>query len=342
MDLTSAAQRGPHAVGVATCEIQDPTDPMRRLPLDVWYPADEASPGSGLADHPFGQPHDARVDATALAGSFPLVLFSHGNSGLRRQSTFLTTHLASWGMVVAAPDHTGNTFPEMAAIRDDEERKRVHLDARRRRPVDLSAVIDRVAEAGPWPAIDGSHIAALGHSYGGWTAIKMPGHDPRVRAVCALAPASEAFVGRKAFAPGELPFADRRPVLVIAGRNDVLIDLESSIAPLFARMAEPRALVGVEQTDHFHFCDGVELLHGMHENNPRAGQTQPTLRYAELLPEQRIHRILCGLVGGFFTAVFSADEKACEALHPRALAEFDAALLRLDDASAAPLRQSAG
>ena len=33
------------------------------------------------------------------------MLFSHGSSGFRYQSSFLTSHLASWGMVVAAPDH---------------------------------------------------------------------------------------------------------------------------------------------------------------------------------------------------------------------------------------------
>ena len=39
------------------------------------------------------------------AGRFPLVVFSHGYAGFRDQSTFLTSWLASWGFVVAAPDH---------------------------------------------------------------------------------------------------------------------------------------------------------------------------------------------------------------------------------------------
>ena len=36
---------------------------------------------------------------------FPLVLFSHGFCGYRQQSSFLTTTIASWGFVVAAPTH---------------------------------------------------------------------------------------------------------------------------------------------------------------------------------------------------------------------------------------------
>ena len=65
-----------------------------------------------------------------LPGPHPLIVFSHGNSGFRRQSTFLTTHLASRGFVVAAPDHTGNTLFEMVRIQNEDERKRVHLEAR--------------------------------------------------------------------------------------------------------------------------------------------------------------------------------------------------------------------
>jgi len=33
-------------------------------------------------------------------GPFPLVTFAHGSGGLRDQSTFLTTHIASWGFVI--------------------------------------------------------------------------------------------------------------------------------------------------------------------------------------------------------------------------------------------------
>jgi len=40
----------------------------------------------------------------AAQGRFPLVVFSHGYSGYRDQSSFLTSRLATWGFVVAAPD----------------------------------------------------------------------------------------------------------------------------------------------------------------------------------------------------------------------------------------------
>src|SRR6516225_10226708 len=61
------------------------TDTARKrvFPVEVWYP--EAAGGDD---------------------ALPLILFSHHSGGSRRASTFLTTHLASHGYVVAAMDHS--------------------------------------------------------------------------------------------------------------------------------------------------------------------------------------------------------------------------------------------
>ena len=299
--LLEHAGRGPHPVGVASISVRSPGEdaPDRELATEIWYPA--ADPTSGRrATHPLNRPHAANTRATPAAGAYPLVVFSHGNSGLRHQSTFLTTHLASWGFVVAAPDHTGNTFFEMIQIQSEQERKRVHFEARRNRPADLSAVIECATSGDPrWPSVDPQRIGVAGHSYGGWTAFKMPGRDPRVRAVCGLAPASEPFVGRKAFEADELPFADVA-TLVVAGIDDVLIDLETSVRPFFERLEAPCALIGIERADHFHFCDGVELLHTMHANRPRPNQPRPTKPYDEQLPEDRMHRSVRASAAHFF------------------------------------------
>ena len=323
------ADRGPHRVGVRTAVVADPADPERSLATDLWYPAVPET-AEESAEHPFGQPHAAAVDAEPNAAASPLIVFSHGNSGLRRQSTFLTTHLASWGIGVVAPDHTGNTFPEMARIRDEDERIAAHKAARARRPVDALAAADAALSGrfGEVP-LDASKLAALGHSFGGWTATKLPALDSRISAVCALAPASEPFVGRKAYQPGELPFARALPTLVIAGIDDVLVDLATSIRPLVARLGGPRALVGLEAADHYHFCDGVELLHGQHLANPRPTQPRPTKRYAELLPEARCQRALRGLVTWFFVQCFAGEGDSVDRLDPDALTALEPALRAL-------------
>jgi dienelactone hydrolase len=300
-------------VGVRTLEIESAG---RSLPVDVWYPADarhageDVRPGGGAA-HPFGRPHLAVPDARPAQGSFPLLAFSHGNSGVRRQSTFLTTWLASRGHVVAAPDHVGNTFFEMLEL-DEPQKKAVHLEMREWRPLDLVGSIDAALKL---ESVDASRIGAFGHSFGGWTALKMPAADPRVRTVCGLAPASEPFVGRKAFAPGELPF--RAPVLLIAGRDDVLVDLETSVEPLYSRLGTDARLLVVDGLDHFHFCDGIALLHQGHLDNPRDNQLRPTRPLSELQTEERTHALLCALVGGYFEAAFGAEPfAAIDAAHP--------------------------
>ena len=323
--LLEHAERGPHPVGLLEREIRDSEDAARRLPLDIWYPAEPGLRGRDLEPdpaplHPFGQPHQALLGARPAAERFPLIAFSHGNSGLRRQSTFLTTHLASWGFVVAAPDHSGNTFAEMAGL-DEQARVAAHLEARRNRPRDLAAGIEAALAGGSVaPAVDAERIGVLGHSYGGWTAFKMPALDRRVRAVCGLAPASEPFVGRKAFDPAELPLPRGVASLIVAGVDDVLVDLETSVRPLAARLAAPTRLVGLEQTDHFHFCDGVELLHGMHFANPRPNQTRPTKPGAALLPQERVHRIVRALVTGFFASALLDADDPVKNLDPEATA----------------------
>lgn len=333
--LLDHVDRGPHPVGVTTVPIQDPEEPSRVLPTDVWYPADPARyEACAAADHPIGAPHDARQDAppALLAESCPVVAFSHGNAGFRRQSTFLTTHLASHGLVVTAPDHMGNTFFEMLDVASEDERIRIHKQARRRRPADLGAAIDVVVAGGAWPRVDASRVAALGHSYGGWTALKMPARDSRIRAVCGLAPASEPFVGRKAFGPGELPLPC--PSLILPALDDVLVDIDASIRPLYARLSGA-TLVGIRNADHFHFCDHLALIHGLHEkNSPRPRQTRPTRPYAELLDEARCHRIVRTLVTSFLAAALAEDAESPAAPSRASLYALDPDLVRLDEDAA--------
>ena len=337
--LLDFTERGPHPVGVRTLDLPAPSGGGRVLPTDLWYPA-----ATGVdawrsdAEHPFARPHRAVADAPAGDGAFPLVVFSHGNSGTRRQSTFLTTHLASWGIAVVAPDHSGNTFAEMLAIASEDERIRVHLDARERRPDDALAALD-AALAGDFGAcaLDAGRVAVCGHSFGGWTATKLPARDARIRAVCGLAPASEPFVGRKAYLEGELPLPDGVAALLVAGLDDVLVDIDTSVRPQFERLGKASALVGIRRADHFHFCDGIELLHGLHEANPRPKATRETLPFAETIDEARMHRLTAALVTRFFHLALAspspnpiADASALDdAYSQERLDALDAALQRL-------------
>ena len=110
---------GPFEVGVTTVTWYD-ADRDRSLLVDIWYPA---IPEAGAAPHAYplalaedvvlgelpsglGVVEDAAAD---LSGApYPVVLFSHGNNGMRFQNLFQGEHLASHGYVFVAPDHTGN------------------------------------------------------------------------------------------------------------------------------------------------------------------------------------------------------------------------------------------
>lgn len=334
-DRPAPSVPGRFDVGVVQTVVECSDAAGRRLPTEIWYPARPAAPSgaSGAsrassgprAAHPLGLPHDAVQGLPPIAGPCPLIVFSHGNSGYRQQSTFLTTRLARAGYVVAAPDHVGNTFSEMLALDGEDARRAVHLEIRRQRPTDLQAVLralldrqtldratreratrDRATVSSastslpPLPALDAVRVGALGHSFGGWTALKLPALDPRVQAVCSLAPVSEPFVGRSAFAPEELPLRDLVRTLVIAARDDVLVDLETSLLPLYARLGPGASLEILDDTDHFHFCDGIELLHRMHENSPREGQRKPTRPFAQLRGERETQTLLADRVEAFF------------------------------------------
>jgi predicted dienelactone hydrolase len=154
--------RGPFAVGVRTTDLVDP-ERERPLAVETWYPADAAHAGADLATDTKdryrlipGLPHttqDAVRDARPATGRFPLVAFSHGFGSHRRQSTFLCTHLASHGYVVAAVDHTGNTTIDMfemtmavrrgAVLPDALSTLQTFIDAR---PRDVRFTIDRVLD----------------------------------------------------------------------------------------------------------------------------------------------------------------------------------------------------
>jgi dienelactone hydrolase len=121
--------RGPHPVGVRTIEAHDQAR-GRLFPCEIWYPAQ--------SDARDGAVPDEIRDSAACPGAHPLVVFSHYSGGHRRSATFLCTHLASHGYVVAALDHSEVVAPELAR-RDDE------TDAERARRID-AVVASRVPD----------------------------------------------------------------------------------------------------------------------------------------------------------------------------------------------------
>src|SRR5690606_3417151 len=97
--------------------------------------------------------------------------------GIRFQSLFFTERLASYGFVVIAADHPGNTVLDAFLGTMDAESILLNFALR---PLDVLRLIDYAAalnEAGS--AFDGlidmERVAVAGHSFGGYTALSVGG-----------------------------------------------------------------------------------------------------------------------------------------------------------------------
>jgi dienelactone hydrolase len=331
--------RGPHPAGVRTAELVDAAR-ERPLPLEIWHPAAAEHRGRDLDPETCdryellaGLPlvaQQAVRDAAPGAGRFPLVVFSHGYGGHRRQSTFLCTHLASHGYVVVAPDHTGNTLRDVfeqtiaaRAGRPVPDALEVVREFVRHRPLDASWAIDRVLDGsagGVAHLIDPERIGIAGHSFGGWTTLATTAGDRRIRAALPLAPAG----GNMVELPGNplrdaLDFAWSRdvPTLYVVADRDSLLPLPS-MHDLFAATQATKRMIVLRNTDHMHFCDRAEQAHEMFRAFPPPGffedaakQTPP---FTELCPQEPAYDAIRGLGLAHLDAALKSHAPAAEFL----------------------------
>ncbi len=246
------ADAGPYPVGVTTLTLPS------GAPVEVWYPSavaptgevtydvrDEVPPAVRdllTADVPAGYSFPGTRDAPVADGTFPLVLFSHGFSGIRQQSTFLTSHLASWGMIVAAPEHTSRDLSNVLAGTASGDNG-ASVD-------DLLATLDLMTTATGTAGdrfdghVDTSRVGAVGHSAGGWTVLSAAA-DPRIAGYVSLASGGPR--------DGE-PYP-AKPSLFMAGAIDGIVPVDTVTRPAFAAAPSPASFVELDATGHNGFDD---------------------------------------------------------------------------------------
>jgi dienelactone hydrolase len=330
--------RGPFPVGVRTAHHTDRAR-QRLLPTEVWYPATDAHAGQDVAAStrdtyellPVFPPvwQEAVRDAAPRPGSYPLIAFSHGFGGHRRQSTFLCTHLASHGYVVTAPDHTGNTISDIiqavmtlhsgGQLPDPLRMVREFMAAR---PADVRFIIDRALDGtagGLKPIIDADRLGMTGHSFGGWTTLAVVASEPRIKAALPLAPA-----GGSSPLPSEplkqaLTFKWGRdvPTLFLVAERDSLLPL-AGMYELLEKTPATKKMVVLKNADHMHFCDRVEEVHELFRTVPPPGDFEriaKTLRpITELCPGSHGYSFVRGLGLAHMDAYLKADESAARFL----------------------------
>ena len=313
------------------------TDTAREhtMPVDVWYPASEAHRGQdadpatmdtfevvpGMGE----TRQQAVLDAEDATGRFPLIVFSHGFGGERRQSTFFYTHLASHGYVVASMDHVGNTTADMISgespAGDAEVMDRFVVS----RPKDASFVIDQMLAGASGHSIIADQIGMSGHSFGGWTTLKTIESDTRIKAGVPLAPGGGRTDNGFAEMSDTLSFdwGHQAPILYLVGEVDSVLPL-AGMKDLYERNPAPRKTVVLLNADHFHFNDNIEQSHdgfkmllgamasGEDASPEIATMVEQMKPSSELTPGEHAYRMINGLGLARFDATLrgSADAAA--------------------------------
>lgn len=240
------AKAGPYKVGVETVTIGD-------RKAEVWYPTTRKAV-RGKTKDPYNIAKylpqalqdllaKANIDAPYTTDAyrgvkpvanhrFPLVLFSHGFSGFREQSTFLTTHIASWGFVVTAPDFlerglTSQLGSPPAVTRTDDDI--------------LNATVKATRQAFPKLAKQGK-VAIVGHSAGGFTAIRYA-DQPNVLTYIPLSSGPFATQG------GAAPTPPQKPSMYITGRQDGVAEFDR-VKSVYATVPAPKRFVVIDGSGH--------------------------------------------------------------------------------------------
>lgn len=203
--------------------VPDPA-PGPAIPMVVLYPSD--APAHATRFGPYAI--DVAMDAPPAAGTYPLVLVSHGSGGSHLAYRDLAAHLARAGFVVALVEHPGNSRNDNGLVDTD-----ANLAAR---PRHLRLVADHLtADPMIGPHLVADAVAVVGHSMGGYTALAAAGGRPtafaretadgrareipvppddRVRALVLLAPAAAWYL-----APDALRDV-RVPILMLTAEHD--------------------------------------------------------------------------------------------------------------------------
>lgn len=317
---TPPDEPGPYGVGHLTIEVPHPDRPERVLPVDIWYPAED-DPAAPRTDHllvgDIGLDADLAVTDAPVAddGPYPLVVFSHGNGGVRTQSLFLTETLASHGFVVASPDHVGNTAVD-AIAGTEVDRGQAALD----RVADVSVVIDDVLSRSDDPAdalagsVDPDRIGLTGHSFGGLTAmlatmtVPEGPSEPRVEVIAPIAPAS-------------FPLSDEQlasitlPTLLVGGTEDTTTPIDPEVTrPWELLGSEDVVRADLDGAGHMAFSEICAITDAFSE----AGQTDivgALVEFsdgaceADVVPTDEVHRRTNRMVVAFLLVELAGDER---------------------------------
>jgi hypothetical protein len=120
------------------------------------------------------------VPQTWRTGKTPVVILSHGLASRPEDFEAVAQHLASYGYVVAIPQHPGSDTQRKQALFNGLSGDVFDLDEFIDRPKDISAVIDELERRNQTEfdrRLDLENVRVAGHSFGGYTSLAVAGAE---------------------------------------------------------------------------------------------------------------------------------------------------------------------
>jgi len=241
----------------------------------VWYPAEEDEKACAYGSEESA--NRGRVAEQAPVSDerkrYPFLCYSHGFGGSGLGSTFMAEPLARQGWIVVAPDHhdpvnvtrirggrqPGTGWKFIQAVRNVVSGE-FDFEKYAYRGRELRAVLDHVLKEEPFgDRIDRSKMAVGGHSFGGYTALRVcgalgDGYDPAFQAFLLHSPGIWMYE-KKQFRRIDAP------VLYMLGQNEAStnrLDRTKKEWSTFAleSMRGPGYYVELKDGNHFSFNTG--------------------------------------------------------------------------------------
>ncbi|MEA5627000.1 alpha/beta hydrolase [Nostoc sp. UHCC 0251] len=110
----------------------------------------------------------------------PIIVISHGLGSDRTSFAYLAEHLASYGFVVAVPEHPGSNSQQLQALFTGTANRVTNPTELINRPLDIKFLLDeltRLSQSNPTfrGSLNLGQVGVLGQSFGGYTALALAG-----------------------------------------------------------------------------------------------------------------------------------------------------------------------
>ncbi|MCA9563220.1 MAG: hypothetical protein KC561_07015 [Myxococcales bacterium] len=268
VEQSSLFERGPLPVGYVTVTFayESPvTERSRRLIVQAWYPApddNDADEATYRLANVLAIDSGNALDAPPLRSglNWPVAVYSHGSGGEGLLAYPFAELMASWGWIVLAPDHAGNTTTDFVTS-DDLSLFEVAV----LRPQDISALLDAAeggfADSPLSEPIDLDQLFMFGHSFGAYTTLAIGGAKADF----------DAYVEACSFFSEDDCDILEKPAVEAAfraGFRDPRVDAIGVQAPAFVPLFESGAIAGIDIP--------VMLQSGdLDQTTPNASQSDP-------------------------------------------------------------------